>query len=154
MSLPEGFWKILLWLTWYIRWQCPSIKTCTFSTNISIDTVSTAITSIIVTPCSIGFIIAETVANQSQWSRTIQIFKADAFRAILCIDVISTAIATIKVTPLIVCSIITLAISDPNWITCATCWLEMYHQLFHQYEIFFWLCKVWNRLDKLDIFFS
>ena len=44
--------KKLLWLTWYIRWQCPSIKTGTFSTNISIGTVSTAITSIIATTCS------------------------------------------------------------------------------------------------------
>ena len=125
--------------------------TCTFSTKICIGAVSTTITSIITTPCSIGFIIAETVANQIQWSRTVQICIADAFCTILCIDIWSTAITSIKVAPLIVCSIITVPISDPTWITCTTCWLKIYYRLFHWHD-FFWLCKVCNRLDKLFSF--
>ena len=72
--------------------------TCAFRTKIYIGTVSTAITSIIATPCSIGFIIAETVCNQFQWSCTVQICIAYTISAPICVDIRSTTIATIIIT--------------------------------------------------------
>ena len=74
----------------------------TIQTIFCVDTKTTAIPTIKVAACIVGFIITKAIGNQIKWSCTVQIFVTCTYRAPIGVHIMSTTIPTIIITPWIV----------------------------------------------------
>ena len=100
----------------------------TIQTIFCVDTKSTAIPTIKVATCIVGFIITKAIGNQIKWSCTVQIFVTYTFRAPICVHIRSTTIPTIIITLYIVKHIRADAIANMVWsptIRCFTTFVIM-----------------------------
>jgi hypothetical protein len=92
----------------------------TIGTKISVDIVSTTVSSIIIAVCIVGLIATKTVTNHrgSISKHTIIFMKTCAFITELSVDV-DTAISTIIITLRSVSLIIAKIVSNPMWMRAA-----------------------------------